>query len=155
MYRTAAASASTRHPAEQRRRIHHLHTLLGMLPEDAFLRRLPSGLAPFHAVQIEALVYCVEASHGAIKSIALAHGKQIMAGAVSASGRSTERHAADFVQRIRGTGLLEEHFGAAAVHLNRGDGVSEQWAASVRPRQWERGDAVSACPPSGDRRRGM
>jgi hypothetical protein len=53
-----------------------------MLAEDAFLRRLPSGLAPVQALQIEALVYCgdaVEASCGAIKSIALAHGEQITA----------------------------------------------------------------------------
>jgi hypothetical protein len=53
-----------------------------MLAEDAFLRQLPSGLAPVQAIQIEALVYCgdaVEASYRAIKSIALAHGKEITA----------------------------------------------------------------------------
>jgi hypothetical protein len=52
-----------------------------MLAEDAFLRRLPLGLAPIQALQIETLVYCgdaVEASYVAIKSIALAHGEQIV-----------------------------------------------------------------------------
>ena len=52
-----------------------------MLAEDAFLRRLPLGLAPIQALQIETLVYCgdaVEASYGAIKSIALAHGEQMV-----------------------------------------------------------------------------
>lgn len=51
-----------------------------MLADDAFLRQLPSGIAPEQAVLIETLVYCadaVETSYDAIRFTALIHGDQV------------------------------------------------------------------------------
>jgi len=56
-------------------------SIVRVLPEDAFARRLPTGLAPIQALQIELLVYCADAaetSYGAIKLIALSLGEKIM-----------------------------------------------------------------------------
>ncbi len=50
-----------------------------MLADDAFLRQLPTGIAPEQAVLIETLVYCadaVETSYDAIRLTALTHGDQ-------------------------------------------------------------------------------
>jgi hypothetical protein len=55
--------------------------IVRVLDEDAFVKRLPRGLAPIQALQIEVLVYCadvVETSYGAIRSIALSLGEAIM-----------------------------------------------------------------------------
>lgn len=63
-------------------------TLVKMLPEDAFVRRFPSGVASVQALLVEALVYCadaVEASYDAIKLAALTHGERI----TQAMNRST------------------------------------------------------------------
>lgn len=51
-----------------------------MLPNDAFLRRFPSGIAAEHGVLIETLVYCadaVESSYDSIRLTALTHGAQV------------------------------------------------------------------------------
>jgi hypothetical protein len=51
-----------------------------MLADDAFLRQLPSGIAPEQAVLIETLVYCadaVETSYDTIRLTALTHGDQV------------------------------------------------------------------------------
>lgn len=48
-----------------------------MLADDAFLRQLPTGIAPEEGVLIETLVYCADAgetSYDAIRLTALTHG---------------------------------------------------------------------------------